>query len=80
MFAQTFQTYLIFEAVNFWGFQGPAEMRGNYFEKKTRSFRWFSSKSEVEATCLIGWPHKTSTNKGLPNFKFTGPILRGFYA
>ena len=31
--------------------------------KKTRSFRWFSSNSEVEATwaSLIGWPHKTST-------------------
>ena len=24
---------LIFEAVNFWGFWGPAEMRGNDFEE-----------------------------------------------
>jgi hypothetical protein len=32
--------------------------------KKTRSFCWFSSNSEVEATwaTLIGWPHKTSTD------------------
>ena len=30
--------------------------------KKTMSFRWFSSNSEVEATwaSMIGWPHKTS--------------------
>ncbi len=31
--------------------------------KETRSFHWFLSNSEVEATwiSLIGWPHKTST-------------------
>ena len=31
--------------------------------KKTRSFCWFSSNSEVEATWIsfIGWPHKMST-------------------
>ena len=26
-------SYLIFEAVHFWGFWGPAEMRGNDFEE-----------------------------------------------
>ena len=33
--------------------------------EKTRSFCWFSSNSEVEATwaSLIGWPHKTSNTE-----------------
>ena len=33
--------------------------------KKTRSFQWFLSNSEVEATwaSLIGWPHKTSNTQ-----------------
>ena len=38
---------LNFEAVNFWGFWGPAEMRGNNFEEK-RLLCWFSSNSEAE--------------------------------
>ena len=32
MFGPNF-SYLIFEAVNVWGFWGPAEMRGNDFEE-----------------------------------------------
>ena len=49
---------LIFKAVNFWGFWGPAKM----IVKKTRSFCSFPSNSEVKATwvSLVGWPHNTS--------------------
>ena len=54
--------YLIFEVVNFRGFWGPAEMRGNDFEEK-RSFHQYSCNYEVGTTwtSLIGWPHRTST-------------------
>ena len=40
-------SYLIFEAVNFWGFWGPEAMGGT-ISKKRRSFHWFSHKSELE--------------------------------
>ena len=54
-------SYLIFEAVSFWGFWGPAEMRGNDFEEK-KDIPSIFKQFEVKATwaSLIGWPHKTS--------------------
>ena len=51
-------SHLIFEAVNFWGFWGLSEMRGNDFEENK------VVPLIVEATwaSLIGWPHKTSNS------------------
>ena len=67
-------SHLIFEAFNFWGFWGPAEMIGNDFEENkvvTLIFKPFWSRSHLSkrdqltqrvlnSLVLSGWHHKTS--------------------
>ena len=50
-----------FEAVNVWGFWGPATSQGDK-KIKSKSFHQYSWNSKVGTTwiSLIGWPQKTS--------------------